>query len=83
MPHGTKSIVLAIALVGTGAVTGSGAAFAAMAQPHMVAATNDLQSAVKDLKAAKPDKGGHRTKALGLVNQALDQVKAGITAGAK
>ena len=79
MLHGTKSIVLAIALVG--AVVGSGAAFAA--QAHMTAAAGDLQAALKDLKAAKPDKAGHRAKAVTLVNQAISEVKAGIAAGAK
>jgi hypothetical protein len=82
MLHGTKSILLAFALVGAGAIAGSAGAIAA-AQAHMVAATGDLQAAAKDLKAAKPDKAGHRAKALGLVNQAMSEVKAGIAAGAK
>lgn len=82
MLHRTKPIVLAFALVGVGIVTGSGVALA-VAQPHMTAANGDLQSAAKELSAAKPDKKGHRNKALGLVKQAMSEVTAGIAAGAK
>ena len=82
MPHGTKPIMLAFALIGIGVVTGTGAALA-VAQAHMVAANGDLQSAAKELSAAKPDKKGHRNKAVALVKQAMSEVQAGITAGAK
>lgn len=47
-------------------------------QPRMQAAMVNLQQARENLQAAAPDKGGHRTKALVLVNQALQQVQAGI-----
>jgi hypothetical protein len=82
MLHGTKSIMLSFALVGVGVVAAGGAALA-VAQAHMTAASGDLQSAAKELNAAKSDKKGHRTKALALVNQAMNEVKAGIAAGAK
>jgi hypothetical protein len=78
----TRSIVLAFAFVGVGVVAGSGTALA-VAQAHMAAASGDLQSAAKELGAAKSDKKGHRVKALALVNQAMTEVKAGIAAGAK
>lgn len=47
-------------------------------QPRMQAALVNLQQARENLQAAAPDKGGHRTKALVLVDKALEQVQAGI-----
>lgn len=47
-------------------------------QPRMQAAQVNLQQARENLQAAAPDKGGHRTKALVLVNKALEQVQEGI-----
>ena len=50
-------------------------------QPHMDAALNFLRAARSDLDQANPDKGGHRANAIKLVDQAIDEVKAGIDAG--
>ncbi len=50
----------------------------ATGQPHMNAALNELQSAREELNSATADKGGHREKALGLVDQAINEVQAGI-----
>src|SRR5262249_2632982 len=47
-------------------------------QPMMQAARADLQTAKKELQAATPDKGGHRVKAIELVNSAIAEVNAGI-----
>lgn len=47
-------------------------------QPFMEAARADLQKAKAELQLAMRDKGGHRAKALGLVNSAIGQVNAGI-----
>ena len=47
-------------------------------QPFMRAARADLQTAKNQLQRATPDKGGHRVKAISLVNQAIAQVNAGI-----
>ena len=72
----TKWIV-ATALVG---VVGFGAGVAVAAQPHMVNALNDLTSARSELNVAEADKAGHRVAAIGLVQQAINQVQAGIDA---
>jgi hypothetical protein len=48
-------------------------------QPHMQAALDHLRLAAADLRKADPDKGGHREKAMNLVNQAINQVEKGIT----
>ena len=50
-------------------------------QPHMEAALNFLRAARSDLDKATSDKGGYRANAIKLVNQAIDEVKAGIEAG--
>lgn len=47
-------------------------------QPHMRSALGSLESALGQLEKATADKGGHRVKAMGLVKQAIDEVKAGI-----
>jgi hypothetical protein len=48
------------------------------AQPHMRAALNSLQAAKNQLQRATHDKGGHRVKAIQLVDQAIGEVQAGI-----
>jgi len=54
------------------------AGLAAGDQPFMEAARADLNTAKSELQKAIPDKGGHRVKAIQLVNQAIGQVNAGI-----
>jgi hypothetical protein len=55
---------------------------AAVDQPHMRAALDALRDARSELNAASADKGGHRGRALDLVNAAIDEVQKGIDAGA-
>ena len=47
-------------------------------QPHMRAALNALRNARSELQIASANKGGHRAKAIDLVNQAIRQVEKGI-----
>ena len=47
-------------------------------QPFMKAARGDLNTARSELQKATPDKGGHRVKAISLVNSAIAEVNAGI-----
>jgi hypothetical protein len=49
-------------------------------QPHMQRALDHLQNAKANLERATPDKGGHRAKAIDLVNEAIDEVNRGIAA---
>ncbi|HUY40515.1 MAG TPA: hypothetical protein VMV82_02995 [Candidatus Dormibacteraeota bacterium] len=58
---------------------GSGVAFAV--QTHMFNALSDLRAASNQLSMAITDKAGHRIRAMGLVNQAITEVQAGIAAG--
>jgi hypothetical protein len=46
-------------------------------EPHMSAAMGHLEQAKAELEKAAPNKGGHREKALQLVDQAIEQVRAG------
>jgi CubicO group peptidase (beta-lactamase class C family) len=48
------------------------------AQPHMQAALERLREAQRELEAASHDKGGHRSRAVSLVKQAIVQVNQGI-----
>ena len=95
--HKTKAINLvnqAVAAVNRGIafdrrnnharVSSRGNEFVAAAdQPHMERALDHLRSARENLERATTDKGGHRARAIALINQAIDQVKLGIAAGAR
>ena len=65
-------------LLGTAIAAGIGIGYAIGAQPHMTASITLLQSARAELAAATPNKGGHRERALGLIDQAVSEVRAGI-----
>jgi hypothetical protein len=62
---------------------GIGAGTALAVQTHMINARGNLQNALVQLKAATPDKGGHRVNAINDVNAAINQVNLGIAAGAQ
>jgi hypothetical protein len=65
-------------LLGAAIAAGMGIGYAIGAQPHMTASIALLQSARGELAAATPNKGGHRERALGLIDQAISEVRAGI-----
>lgn len=48
------------------------------AQSRMYAATEALEHARAELQAAEPNKGGHRERALDLVDRALKETREGI-----
>ncbi len=68
------ALLVIITLVG-GYVAGCASA---SGQPHMNAALDELRAARQELEAAMADKGGHRAKAIGLVDDAIAEVQAGI-----
>jgi hypothetical protein len=51
---------------------------AAAYQSHMHSALDALRTARSELQASTPNKGGHRERAISLVNQAIDETRAGI-----
>ena len=65
-------------LLGAVIAASMGIGYAIGAQPHMTATIALLQSARGELAAAIPNKGGHRERALALIDQAISEVRAGI-----
>jgi hypothetical protein len=65
-------------LLGSAIAASMGIGYAIGAQPHMTETLTLLQSARAELAAATPNKGGHRERALGLIDQAIGEVRAGI-----
>ncbi|MEZ2130860.1 MULTISPECIES: hypothetical protein [unclassified Sinorhizobium] len=49
-------------------------------QPYMQSALNSLLAAKSSLQKGATNKGGHRLNAIGLVNQAIVEVQAGMAA---
>jgi hypothetical protein len=50
-------------------------------QGHMVNALQSLNAANNELSQASHDKGGHRVSTMRLINQAINEVNAGIAVG--
>lgn len=48
------------------------------AQPHMQSAVRHLRGARSELEAATADKGGHREKAIRIVDRAISETEEGI-----
>jgi hypothetical protein len=65
-------------LLGTVIAASMGIGYAIGAQPHMAETITLLQSARAELMQATPNKGGHRERALGLIDQAIGEVRAGM-----
>jgi hypothetical protein len=70
------------AILITGATVGAiaGACAVMAAQPHMQSALGSLQAARAELVRATPNKAGHRERAIGFVDSAIAETKAGIAA---
>jgi hypothetical protein len=65
-------------VLGIAVASSLGIGYAVGAQPHMDATLGLLRSARAELAQATPNKGGHRERALGLIDQAIEQVRQGI-----
>ena len=78
MMHVSRRRALAAIATGAGAIAVVGVRFSAADQPHMQAALNALKTAQRELEAATRDKGGHREKALKLIDEAMAEVQAGM-----
>jgi hypothetical protein len=64
--------------VGALVATGVGLGYALAAQTHMDAALHLLRDAHHELEISTANKGGHRERAMALVDQAIAQVRDGI-----
>lgn len=78
MSLGATSL-LALGLVGVAAQPSAAqrGAFKREPQVNMQRAITNLQQAKSDLQRASKDKGGHRVRAIKLIDQALREVRAG------
>jgi hypothetical protein len=74
----TTSSCLRTVLLGAAVAASMGIGYAVGAQPHMNETLALLQSARGELQAATPNKGGHRERAMALIDQAIGEVRAGI-----
>lgn len=72
---GTLAILLGLSLYSVGHPPQTSEV--ARHEPHMSAAYGHLREAKAELEKAAPNKGGHRERALQLVDQALRQVEDG------
>ena len=70
------AFVSSVACLVAGAVIGASIAYAN--QPHMVSALEMLQSARAELQRSTANKGGHRERAIGAVDNAIRETREGI-----
>ncbi len=83
-PWKITTLVLALALavsLGTPLVTQASAG--EIRQPHMEAALSATKTAIRQLGKATANKSGHRVKAIELLENARQEIVAGIDAGAR
>ncbi len=73
-----RSAMVVAVLVVTMLLSVASPVFAQEKQPKMQEALMHLREAKKSLEAAEANKGGHREKAMQLVDQAIKQVEEGI-----
>ncbi len=69
-----KLIAAAVAVPAAGLLTQTAAA----AEPNMENALRALENAHNWLERATPNKHGHRSRAIALVEQAINEVRAGM-----
>ena len=72
--------ILAVVIIAAFLVGGT-IGICAADEPHMRAALDHLREAKEQLEKATPNKGGHREKAIELIDRAMGQVKEGIEFG--
>jgi len=65
-------------IIGIMLLVGLSTAVMAERQPAMHAALAHLREAREALKDASADKGGHRVRAIKMINQAIEEVERGI-----
>ncbi|KQV70493.1 hypothetical protein ASC90_09375 [Rhizobium sp. Root1220] len=65
-------------VLAAGSVTSLATSAAMAEQGNMDAAMRQLGNALESLRRATPNKGGHKERAVGLIEQAMAEVQAGI-----
>ncbi|HEY4168500.1 MAG TPA: hypothetical protein VGM96_17070 [Reyranella sp.] len=69
-------VMSSLACLVAGTVVGATIAYAA--QPHMRTALESLRAARAELERSTTNKGGHRERAIGAVDRAIEETRAGI-----
>jgi hypothetical protein len=84
-PVTTRRTFLSLSAAGLGsaAALAASAGSAVAYQGNMERALWELQTALRSLREATPDKGGHKATAIAFVEQAMNEVQAGITFAAE
>jgi len=76
--------MLRLASIAAGAAVAAASAQSAKAyQGNMERAIGELEIALRSLREATPDKGGHRERAMELIRQAMHEVQSGIDYAAR
>ena len=71
-------VMLAAGSAAAASILGASAIPAEAYQGNMHRAIEQLRAARASLQEATPNKGGHRENAIGLIDQAISEVRAGI-----
>ncbi|MFG1302108.1 hypothetical protein V5F49_20170 [Xanthobacter sp. V3C-3] len=80
----SRRAVLRLATLAAGITAVAASAGGAQAyQGNMERAIGELETALRSLREATPDKGGHRERAMELIRQAMNEVQAGIDYAAR
>lgn len=73
LPRPVRALLLALTVFAGSFLFGC-----ATGQPHMQSALDHLLAAKGELQAARSDKGGHRARAIELIDEAAAEVQRGI-----
>jgi hypothetical protein len=73
LPYPVRAALVALVVFGASFLFGC-----ATGQPHMRNALDHLMAAKAELQSARTDKGGHRVRAIELVDEAAAEVQRGI-----
>jgi hypothetical protein len=67
-------------LILTAIIVASSSTLLYAGQPHMENALGNLRAARHQLEVARHDKGGHRERAIQIIDNAISEVEAGMAA---
>lgn len=78
-----RALLRLATLAAGGAMVAASAQGAQAYQGNMERAIGELETALRSLREATPDKGGHRERAIALIQEAMGEVQAGIDYAAR
>ncbi|MFG1285086.1 hypothetical protein [Xanthobacter autotrophicus] len=78
-----RALLRLATLAAGGAMVAASGQGAQAYQGNMERAIGELETALRSLREATPDKGGHRERAIALIQEAMGEVQAGIDYAAR